>query len=109
MPVATGDAHCLGDGPRGHQRGGVISTWPLVLVLISRAALTQIAVLMMSIAFFNVALSGFLAVWVSQYYERMGNTNFWAMCAGLAILNTILFASLARPLNRAFATIAAPA
>lgn len=48
-----------------------------VLALISRAAPTQIAVLMMSVAFFNVALSGLLAVCLSQYYERMGSTNFW--------------------------------
>lgn len=82
---------------------GLIFVWPLVLALVSRAAPTRIASLMMGVAFFSVAISSFLAGWLGQFYERMGNTNFWVLHAGLALASAGLFACLARPLNRIFA------
>ncbi|MBS0382834.1 MAG: peptide MFS transporter [Proteobacteria bacterium] len=87
---------------------GMLFVWPLVLALISRAAPARIASLMMGVAFFSIAVSSFLAGWLGQYYERVGNTNFWLMHTGLAILSAVLFAVLARPLNRVFSTATAP-
>lgn len=85
---------------------GIVFVWPLVLALISRAAPARIQSLMMGVAFFSVAIAAFLAGWLGQFYERMGHANFWAMHAGFALASAVLFACLARPLNRFFAATA---
>lgn len=75
--------------------------WPVVLAVASRAAPTKINATMMGTAYLTLFFATVAMGWVGSFYDRMSDTAFWTLDAGIAFGGALIAMLIRKPLSRA--------
>jgi POT family proton-dependent oligopeptide transporter len=79
---------------------GFMWYWPITLSLISKAAPAKVNSTIMGASFLALFFGSTIMGWVGSFYDQMGNTAFWLLDAGIALVSAVVILAVKRPVNR---------